>query len=119
MKLLLENMPAALQPHREALAKCIEGFNRARHVRAVYLFGSHARGEARADSDVDLCIVADGAEKQLEAARAFRKQIGDIYPCPALTLIPIAPARLEEKKAIGDFFFGTVLKEGILLATEN
>ncbi|NJK44087.1 MAG: nucleotidyltransferase domain-containing protein [Pleurocapsa sp. SU_196_0] len=28
-------------------------------ARAVYLFGSHARGEARADSDVDLLIVVD------------------------------------------------------------
>jgi predicted nucleotidyltransferase len=28
-------------------------------ARAVYLFGSHARGEARADSDVDLLIMVD------------------------------------------------------------
>jgi predicted nucleotidyltransferase len=115
----MENLPSALETQREPLAKCIEAFNRARNVRAVYLFGSFARGEAHSDSDVDLCIVADGAEKQLETARAFRREIGDIYPRPALTLIPIAPARLEEKKEIGDFFFGTVLKEGILLATEN
>ena len=31
-------------------------------LKAVYLFGSHARGEARPDSDVDLCLVAEGAE---------------------------------------------------------
>ena len=38
---------------------------------------------------------------------------------PSFTLIPIAPARLAEKKAIGDFFFQTILTEGVLLATEN
>jgi len=27
--------------------------------------------------------------------------------------------RLEEKKAFKDFFFATVLEEGVLLATEN
>ena len=29
---------------------------------AVYLFGSYARGEARADSDVDLVVDTEGAE---------------------------------------------------------
>ena len=119
VKLLLENLPPALQPQRETLAKCLEAFNRARRVRAVYLFGSHARGEGRPDSDVDLCIVADGAEQQLAAARDFRHEIWGIWPRPSLTLVPIAPRRLEEKKACGDHFFQTVLKEGVLLATEN
>src|SRR5438874_3464561 len=106
VKLLMDNLPQALHPHREALTKCLEGFVKARNIRAVYLFGSHARGDARQDSDVDLCIVAEGAEKQLETARAFRREIGNVYPRPALTLVPIAPARLEEIKACGDVFFG-------------
>jgi predicted nucleotidyltransferase len=119
VKLLMENLPPALEPQRESLEKCFHAFDRARHIRAIYLFGSHARREARPDSDVDLCIVADGAEKQFEAAADFRRQIWSVWPCPALTLIPIAPCRLEEKKKSGDHFFQTVLKEGILLATEN
>ena|ERR1700720_1523272 len=49
----------------------------------------------------------------------FRQEIWDIWPRPALTLIPITPQRLEEKTACGDHFFRTVLKEGVLLATEN
>jgi hypothetical protein len=35
------------------------------------------------------------------------------------TLVPIAPQRLEEKKSSKDFFFASVLREGVLLATEN
>jgi hypothetical protein len=42
-----------------------------------------------------------------------------IRPKPAFTLVPIAPERLEEKKATKDFFFAAVLQEGVLLATEN
>ena len=38
---------------------------------------------------------------------------------PSFTLVPIAPARLAEKKAIGDFFFQTILTEGVLLAEED
>ncbi len=119
MKLLLDNLPPALQPHRDALASCLRGFSRARHIRAVYLFGSHARGEARADSDVDLCVVADGAEKQLKTASDLRAQLWGIWPRPALTIVPISPQRLQEKRDSGDHFYKTVLREGVLLATEN
>jgi len=115
----MESLPVALAPQREPLARCLEAFNRTRHVRAVYLFGSHARGQARRDSDVDLCIVADGTESQSAAARDFRRGIWDVWPRPALTLVPISPARLAEKKACGDHFFQTVLEEGVLLATED
>ena len=78
-----------------------------------------ARGDARPDSDVDLCLVADGAERQVEAAQRFRRAMRQIWPKPAFTLVPIAPRRLEEKKAVGDHFFQTILAEGLLLATQN
>jgi predicted nucleotidyltransferase len=119
MKLVLDNLPTALQSQRQTLARCLKAMDEVMPLRAVYLFGSHARGEARPDSDVDLCIVADGAERQLQAARRFREAIGDVWPCPALTLLPITPERLAEKRARKDHFFATVLKEGVILASEN
>lgn len=119
VRLLLENLPPSLAPQRETLARCLEAMDRALPLRAVYLFGSHARGDARPDSDVDLCLVAEGAERQLQASAKFSEAMWDIWPCPPFTLVPIAPARLEEKKASGDHFYATVLGEGVLLATEN
>jgi predicted nucleotidyltransferase len=93
--------------------------DRALPLRAVYLFGSHARGDARPDSDVDLCLVAEGAERQLKAAQEFRRAMRPLRGKPSFTLVPISPARLEEKKAIGDHFFRTVLSEGVLLASKD
>src|SRR2546428_12049810 len=119
MKLLLENLPPSLANQRETLARCLEAMDRPLPLCEVYLFGSHARGEARPDSDVDLCLVADGADKQLEAAQRFRRAMRPIQGKPSFTLVPIAPARLAEKKAIGDFFFQTILDEGVILATQN
>ena len=119
VKLHLENIPPSLAPQRETLARCLEAMNRALPLREVWLFGSHARGDARPDSDVDLCLVAEGAERQLAAAQRFRRAIWEIEDKPDFTLVPIAPQRLAEKKAIDDHFFGTVLQEGILLAAEN
>ena len=119
MKLHLENLPPSLQGQRETLARCLEAMDRVMPLRAVYLFGSHARGEARPDSDVDLCIVADGAGRQLQAAQKFRLAMWDEGPLPAFTLIPITPQRLAEKKLVGDHFFQTVLTEGVPIASEN
>jgi predicted nucleotidyltransferase len=119
VKLALENLPPSLTPQRETLARCLEAMNDVMPLRAVYLFGSHARGEARTDSDVDLCIVADGAERQLEAAQIFARAIRPIRPKPSFTLVPITPKRLAEKRSIQDYFFETVLSEGVRLATEN
>jgi len=119
MRLLFDNLPASLDGQRESLARCLEAMNSVMPLRAVYLFGSHARGEARPDSDVDLCIVADGATEQLKAAGAFRRAMRPIRPKPAFTLVPIATQRLEEKRSNGDFFFATVFREGVLLASEN
>ena len=119
MKLLLENLPPSLQGQRETLARCLEAMDRVMPLKAVYLFGSHVRGEARPDSDVDLCLVADGAELQLKAAQKFRSAIWDEWPHPPFTLLPITPARLDEKKQCHDHFFHTVLTEGVPIASEN
>ena len=119
MRLVLENLPPSLVPQRETLARCLEAMDRTLPLRAVYLFGSHARREARPDSDVDLCLVAEGAEKQVQAAQRYRRAIWNIRGKPSLTLVPIAPKRLEEKKAVDDHFFRTVLAEGVLIATED
>jgi hypothetical protein len=119
MKLSLENLPTSLAAQRATLARCLEAMNAALPLRTVYLFGSHARGGARPDSDVDLCVVADGATRQLEAAQALCRAIRPIRPKPSFTLIPITPERLAEKRRIQDYFFQTVIEEGVPLATED
>lgn len=117
MNLMLDKLPPSLRDQAGAIRQCLEAFDRVMPVEAVYLFGSHARGEADPDSDVDLCIVSQGAERQFEAARRFRHATWGIWPCPAFTLVPIAPARLLEKQERGDHFFRTVLEEGIQIAS--
>jgi uncharacterized protein len=119
VKLHLDNLPESLAPQRETLARCLEAMNEAVPFREVLLFGSHARGEARPDSDVDLCVIADGAAEQVKTAQTWRRAMRPIKPKPAFTLIPITPTRLAEKRAIQDFFFETILREGVSLAAEN
>lgn len=117
VNLLLENLPPSLRDQRETLAKCLAAMDAALPLQSVLLFGSHCRGEARADSDVDLCLVAEGADRQLDAARRYREALWGIWPCPAFTLLPITPSRLAEKQAENDPFFATVFREGIAIAS--
>jgi predicted nucleotidyltransferase len=119
MKLALENWPVSLATCQDSLIQCLEAMNHVMPVREVFLFGSHARGDAQTDSDVDLCIVAEGAERQSETIARFGEAIWDVWPRPSLTMVPITPQRLAEKKAVGDHFFRTILTEGVLLASEN
>jgi hypothetical protein len=46
VKLLLDNLPPTLANKRETLADCLEAMDRVLPLTAVYLFGSHARGES-------------------------------------------------------------------------
>ena len=119
MKLMLENLPPSLRDQADALRQCLEAFDRVMPLQAVYLFGSHARGEAGPDSDVDLCLVSEGAERQLPAAQRLRHEIWEVWPRPAFTLVPISPKRLRQKRARGDHFFRTVLEEGIILGSQD
>lgn len=119
VRLRLENLPASLAAQRDTIARCLEAMNQVMPLRAVYLFGSHARGDARPGSDVDICLVADGAARQLEASARFTDAIWDVLPRPAFTLIPIAPNRLAERRLRRDPFYQTILEEGVLLASEN
>jgi len=119
VKLHLENLPPSLVPQRETLTRCLEAMHAAHPLRQVILFGSHARGEARPESDVDLCLVADGAEQQYDTATTWLRAVWNLRPKPSFTLIPVTPERLREKQAIGDHFFQTILQEGVMIAAEN
>ncbi len=55
---------------------------RARGAQALYLFGSHARDEARADSDIDVFIDKDrsrpfGFDEFMDIYFLLREQFGD------------------------------------------
>ena len=113
VKLLLENLPASLVSEREVLRRCLEAMNAALPIQQVILFGSHARGDAGPDSNVDLCLVAEGAQQQSKASQRWRMAMSPLCLELDFSLVPISPERLAEKRASGDHFFRTVLTEGL------
>jgi uncharacterized protein len=60
----------------------------------IYLFGSHARGEGSAESDIDLFIVKNTSKRKIERSQDVRKCIKN-YPLTGLDLIIYTPTELE------------------------
>ena len=119
MKIHAQKIPPSLAGMAQVLRASLESFASVLPIRRVILFGSHARGTASESSDVDLCLVIEGIESQYAAARVLRTSIGRLRGKPPMSLVPISPARLEEKKSAHDPFFETILQEGICIAQEN
>lgn len=104
---------------RIALKNCLEAMGNTLPVKQIIMFGSRARGTSSSDSDVDLCVVAENVTSQSLAARDLRRSIGRIRGKPALSIMPISPQRLEEKRHARDPFFETLFQEGISVAEED
>lgn len=80
-------------------------------VKAVMLFGSIARGEARLDSDIDLAVIAAaGWDSRAELEDAVRTRLGN--DCDVLVFAPTEFTRLADG---GEPVVRAILADGIAL----
>ena len=109
-------MPQAMQSLIEqyvAEIKKIYG----KHLRKVILYGSYARGDFRADSDVDIMVLLDMSDLDL---KAYSQQLSymtyDFNLDNNLNIKPIAKSEDHFKKWVVNYpFYANVYKEGVVL----
>jgi predicted nucleotidyltransferase len=79
----------------------------------VILFGSYAREEAHAGSDLNLCLVVTEAGEWLERHAEFRRRVD----LPGLSIQPViyTSEELERLRAEGHPFVREILEEGKVL----
>jgi uncharacterized protein len=75
----------------------------------VILFGSHARGDATADSDVDLLVIMQTSKQPIDQAVEIRQRIRRSFP---LDLIVKTPADVDWRLSLHDCFLTTIMNEG-------
>ena len=83
-------------------------------LRGVVLYGSHARGEAEEDSDIDLMVLLDGP---VAFGEELRKIIRTLYPLQLEIIHPVhaTPVDIDVYEA-GEFaLYRNAKTEGILL----
>ena len=75
----------------------------------ITLFGSHSRGDARADSDVDLLVEMEYAGSPLGMAD---KMICGANPDFPVDLLVRTPGKMRERALMGDQFAKEILRTG-------
>jgi len=79
----------------------------------VVLFGSHARGDADRDSDVDLLVVLPKVECKRQARVAIRRCLADA-PVPK-DIIVTTPDEIERRGDVVGTILRPALREGLVL----
>ncbi len=78
----------------------------------VILFGSHARGDAGQYSDVDLLVLMPFEGKSYRKSAEIRSRL---RPRFRVHFVVRTPDEVQERLALGDFFFQEVMEEGKVL----
>ncbi len=87
------------------------------HVRQVILYGSYARGDFSADSDIDIMILLDLSDSEL---KAYGNQLSymtyDFNMDYDLDIKPIAKSESHFNKWVMNYpFYANIHKEGVVL----
>lgn len=106
-----------LQVTEELLQEMTDIIVREVKPRKIILFGSHARGTARADSDLDFLVVEDGP---FDAQRSRRAEVTRLCNIIFDYFIPIdflvfTPQEIEKWKDAQNHVIAHALREGRML----
>jgi len=83
----------------------------------IVLFGSHARGSARPDSDLDLLVVMDSPLPRHRRVVPILKALAGIM-IPK-DVVAYTPAEIEEWRGVREAFITSILIEGRTLYAKN
>jgi len=106
-----------LQVTEELLQEMTDLIVREVNPRKIILFGSHARGTARADSDLDFLVVEDGPFDAQRSRRAEMTRLGNIlfdYFIP-IDFLVFTPQEIEKWKDAKNHVIAHALSEGRML----
>ena len=98
------------------LEAIVEAIVAAVHPDGVILFGSRARGDARADSDVDLAIVApDGSARRRLAMRAYESLAAVFGRSVGVDIVVLTPSIIAAERDLAGSVVRAVIREGVVL----
>ena len=100
------SLAPAIEKLPEAIDRLVTGFDPLR----IVMFGSHARGNARLDSDLDLLVVVASMGNKRETAVAMLKSLRGIPA--AIEVIPTDPEEIARRGDLPGDVLRAALREG-------
>lgn len=103
-----------LQVTEKLLQEMINLIAREAKPRKIILFGSHARGTARADSDLDFLIIEDGPFDAQRSRRGEITRLSNIlfdYFIP-MDFLVFTPQEIDKWKDVKNHVIAHALREG-------
>lgn len=79
----------------------------------IILFGSHARGEARPDSDLDLLIIEESRLPRHERSPRYYHALAGLFP--SKDIVVYTPAEVEAWAQVPNALVTTAVREGRVL----
>jgi predicted nucleotidyltransferase len=96
---------------KDIVQKLITGYK----PEKIILFGSHAYGAPREDSDIDLLIIKETDTPPLDRWVEVKRLLRDRTRMVSVSPLVYTAEELEERLAIKDFFLEEVLEKGEVL----
>lgn len=93
----------------EAIALLVQGF----HPLRIAVFGSHARGEAGPDSDLDLLVVVPHLGDKRETAMGMTKALRGLHA--AIDIVPTDPDEIARRGETPGDVLRSALREGTVV----
>lgn len=81
----------------------------------IILFGSGARGDYHADSDIDLLIIKQSDKKKVYRIKEIFESLRRVPRLYPLDPIVYTPDEIKERLSLGDYFIKRIMKEGEIL----
>jgi len=79
----------------------------------IVLFGSHARGDARPDSDLDLLILEDSELPGYQRSPRYYHALASLFP--AIDILVCTPEEVQGWSGVPNAFETVALREGRVL----
>lgn len=103
-------MGSVLIPSIDALEGAVDTLVAEFNPIRIVMFGSHARGDARPDSDLDLLVVVPRMAHKRELAAAMLRSLRGI--CANIEVIPSDPAEIARRGDMPGDILRSALREG-------
>lgn len=115
-----EPAPTLDPGERRAVARFVELLREelGERLRAVWLYGSRARGEPPGpESDIDLLVITNGGQADDDVVWRLARRAAEEAGISPLVMTPRTydPARVEDRRNIRSFFFQEVDRDKIVL----